>query len=66
MMSDGAVDAEKLHFPQFAAQPVQETETSVHVVARIGQKGTDHQHPAIDRGRNEQLLVADPRHPFCP
>src|SRR2546427_8412235 len=55
MMSNRAVDAEKLHLSQFAAQPVQETETGVHVLARIGQKRSDDQHPAIDRGETNSF-----------
>ena len=65
-MSDGPVHAEKLHLAQLPTQPLQEPETPVHILARVGQQGTDHQNPAIDRRRNEQFPVADPRHSVRP
>src|SRR5438093_7060633 len=41
MMPAGPVHAEKLHFAQLPTQPLQEPETRVHIIARVGQPGTD-------------------------
>src|SRR5579859_7861836 len=58
MIVQDTAGAEELDPPHFAAQFKQETETDIDVIARFGQPRADHQDPALDGRRNEQLFFA--------
>src|SRR5258706_6466584 len=58
MMMQNAARAEKLDVAQLAAQGEHETETSIYVLAWVGQARANDQDPTLYGRRNEQLFFA--------
>src|SRR5258705_8137182 len=53
-----AARAEQLHMTQLAAQGQHETETRIHIVARVRQARANDQYPTLDGRRDEELFIA--------